>query len=132
MSGFDEFLKLARDLGRVHETAVPLLRAGMEASAKHVQGDWNDQLYSEGNAKLTRGGLSHDITSGAGLLGSTLEAEIGPKRGYKQSGIILLLEVGSVHNAPHGGGSGALQKNELEFEKTASETLLKAEKANDL
>lgn len=106
-----DFVQLVADLGKIPAVAHENVRTAVEQTAKAVQTGWNEQLYNDGHAFQTRGAISYDLIEGFAGVG----AEIGPRRGYRQAGIVLLLENGSVHNPPHGGGAGALEAQEDDF-----------------
>lgn len=128
-----EFTSLARDLGRITSPQVRRnVEKAVEQSAGRVKKGWNAKLYNEGHAKLTGKAISYDVGTAldlgiatdvqaaldAGDGSGTIVAEIGPRKGnHRQAGVVLLLENGSVHNAPHGYGAAALQEEEVGFEQ---------------
>lgn len=130
---FREFTQLSRDLGRISSPQVRRnVEKAVEQSARPVKDRWNAKLYNEGHAKLTGKAISYDVGTAldlglatsvqdaldAGDGSGTIVAEIGPRKGnHRQAGVVLLLEVGSVHNAPHGYGAAALQEEEAAFEQ---------------
>lgn len=115
---FTELTRLAADLGDAAETIGKPLRQAVEVTARHVKDDWNENLYTEGHAKLTGHSITYDIEGTASKDGSAITADIGAVTGSgKQAGIVRLLENGSINNPPHGAGSGALKANEDDFER---------------
>lgn len=127
-----EFTRFSRDLGMLTSPQVRRnVEKVVEHSARRTKDRWNAKLYREGHAKLTGRSISYDVGTAFDLgIGTTLEnalaagsgeatiiAEIGPRRGSgKQAGVVLLLEDGSVHNAPHGYGAASLAEEEADFE----------------
>lgn len=121
--------RLAADLGRVPGLAKRPLRAAITVSARNVKDAWNGRLYSAGHADRTRGSIDYDVTALEGFGVTEYQAEIGARRGTgRQAGVVLLLEYGSAHNAPHGYGAAALQQTEADFEHGLSLALQAAER----
>lgn len=126
----NDFTRLARDLGRLAgPEIVEAAQAALGTSAAAVADGWDQKLYREGHADKTgRRSVTFDVGVArtfhlwqtdilSGSDAATLVAEIGPRRGnHKQAGIVRLLENGSINNAPHGYGAGALQEHEAGYE----------------
>jgi hypothetical protein len=111
LSGLD---KLTADLLMAGVTVVPFVNKAIQVTSRNVKDDWNKNLYRAGHAKRTGYSITYDVTLRAGEVSS----EIGAVRGSgRQAYITRLLEFGSAHNAPHGAGAGALQKNQDDFVK---------------
>jgi hypothetical protein len=125
---FSELTALAASFGAVPAKAGPKIRKAIQVSSRNVKDAWNEKLYREGHAKLTGRSVTYDLIGHEGFGMTVLESEIGPKTGEgKQAGIVRLLENGSIHNAPHGYGSAALQENEADFEHGMDVALAQAE-----
>lgn len=140
---FSDLTRLTADLGKVGPGVVPNVEKALERTARNVKDAWNDKLYTEGHAKLTGRSISYDVgvarsfhlfaLDEGGYDAAALVAEVGAKTGSgRQAGIVRLLENGSVHNAPHGYGSGALAENESDFERGIDAALRDAERAAGL
>lgn len=138
---YTELSELARDLGNLSSPqVVEAVEKAVGHSALGVKNAWNASLYTEGHARLTGRSISYDVGTGQGMRlfaidpgdtagPGTIVAEIGPKGGQgKQAGVVRLLENGSVHNAPHGYGSAAIQENEADFEETIAFAIWAAER----
>lgn len=141
MSDFSELAKLARDLGKLSSPlVVENVTKAVEQSAARVKTAWNGKLYRDGHADRTGRSITYDVGVArqfnlfqtdvlSGADAATIVAEIGPKRGSgKQAGIVRLLENGSVHNAPHGYGAGALQESESSFDAALGFAIWAAER----
>lgn len=120
-SGLD---RLAADLAKVPGATDRTVPVALERTARRVKDDWNDALYRDGHANRTGRSISYDLL----ISRHEFWAEIGAVRGSgKQAYITRLLEYGSAHNPPHGGGSGALDKNTEDFvqgiQKAAADAL---------
>lgn len=130
---FSDISRLAADLGAVPARAGTFVRQAVEFTARNVKDEWNRQLYDVGHAKLTGHSVTYDVDAVAGAGGSAVTADIGPVKGSgRQAGLVLLLEVGSVNNPPHGAGAGALQKNQPDFMRGLGEALRDAERTAGL
>lgn len=121
-SGLD---RLAADLAKVPFASEKTIPKALAVTARHIKDDWNDNLYRDGHANRTGRSITYDLSHPSR---AEFEAEIGAVRGSgKQAYITRLLEYGSAHNPPHGGGSGALDKNTEDFvqgiQKAAADAL---------
>lgn len=117
---FSEVDKLVADLGTVAATAGQYVRKAVEVGARNVKDDWRDFSKAQltpGSARLFPFSISYDITSEAGPLSSTVQAEIGPDKDKPQGALGNLLEYGSVNNAPKSYGANALKANESDFQR---------------
>lgn len=136
-----ELTTLARDLGMLSgPLVVEAVTKATEQSAGRVKTSWNGKLYRDGHADRTGRSITYDVGTAHqfqlwqtdalhGPDAATIVAEIGPKRGSgKQAGIVRLLENGSVHNAPHGYGAGALAENEADFDASLDFAVWAAER----
>lgn len=110
---FSDFTRLAASIGDAGRAAPKFFHQALEVTAVDVKKDWNSNLYSSGHPKHTRGEISYDIEGDA----EGLSAEVGPRQGLPQAGIIKLLENGSINNPAHGYGAGALLKNRENLER---------------
>jgi hypothetical protein len=125
-SGLD---RLAADLSKVPGATDKTVPVALERTARRVKDDWNESLYRDGHANRTGRSITYDLL----LARHEFSAEIGAVRGSgKQAYITRLLEYGSAHNAPHGGGSGALDKNTDDFVHGLQEAAADALKAAGL
>jgi len=130
-----EVTQLAADLGEVPKVAGRYIRAAVEVTARKIKDDWNENLYSEGHARLTSKSVDYDIAVGHGFAGgefSWLRGEIGPNlttKSHLQAAIAGLIEEGTVNNPPQGVGAAALERAEEDFERGLSKALEDAEKA---
>jgi hypothetical protein len=126
MSDVSALSHLARDLGAVADGVAENLLPAMRGTAGLVKNAWNEKLYNEGHASRTRGSISYDVGVAHdfdllaldidAVRSSTLVAEIGPRTSRTQSGIVKLLELGSINNPPHGYGAAALDEHEGDYE----------------
>lgn len=110
----DTLASLAADLQRAAAVIVPATRPLIQASAAQIKEDWRSVFPWSGSLHLpleTRKGpglgkrLSYDTYSTA----SGATAVVGVNKGGAGD-LGHLIEFGSVNNAPHPGGPGALAK----------------------
>lgn len=103
----DTLSSLAADLQRAAAAIVPATRPLIQARAAQMKEDWRAVFPWSGSAHLPSLGshLAYETHS----TGSGAWAEVGVNKGG-QGNLGHLIEFGSVNNAPHPGGPGALAK----------------------
>lgn len=109
-NGLDE---LIADLDRAVKLTSPGVLAVVTKGALNVKKDWAQRWSGLSHAPSLGAAVSYDVTYGFG----GVKAEIGPDKARRQGALGNLLEFGSVNNAPHPGGTPALEAEAPRFEK---------------
>lgn len=139
---FSELEKLASDLGNVAATAGPFLLSALKVTSGNVKDAANDSIQSDNRSKRWKGiakAVDYDITTKAGMGGSSLESEIGynKTRYGDRARLGNLREFGApgadgVPLTPHNDLVNALHKNEGDFVRGVTAALNDAEKVAGL
>lgn len=112
---FSELMTLAADLGEAPRKMIPLVRAAVEITARHVKDDWKPEAQVSGGARAYASSIDYEMkldTDGS------IGAEIGPNLGRPGGGWGFLEDApGGVLSAPQHAGRKAAAKNEADFEK---------------
>lgn len=131
---FSELNKMAADLGRVPDDSGEFFRQAIETTARHVKDTARENAKGMAHAPAFPYSITYDVGVGydqsigqqamsviggaiSGARASVLRAEIGPDKNRAQGALGNLIEYGSVNNPPQGIMHGALQANEVDFEK---------------
>jgi hypothetical protein len=120
---FSGITRLAADLGRVPETAGPLIAKALVVSATKGKKLWQANAKAHvgaGHAKAYPYSIDYDITNNAGAngLANELTAEIGPNLGRAQGALGIVEETpGGVRGTPQGNARKALAAISADFEK---------------
>jgi len=120
---FSALTNLVADLGRVPETAGPLIAKALTVSATKGKKLWQANAKAHigaGHAKAYPYSIDYDITNnaGAGGLANEITAEIGPNLARAQGALGILEETpGGVKGAPQGNARKALAAISADFEK---------------
>lgn len=123
-----EVTQLATDLGRVAESAGPLVRKALEVSARNVRDHWRTGAAGMRHAPAYPASVTYDLSSFSGFGATVLEAEIGPDKDRPQGALGNLIEFGSINNPPQGQGQAALDATQDDFEKGLDMALDTAER----
>lgn len=107
---FSEVSKLAADLGRIPDEAMPNVRKAVQVTAFNVKADWRRAANRTG-----LGGYAADITYETKESRDGVEAEIGPTIGDAGSFGLVEDATGNVRSSPQHAGRDAARKNEDDF-----------------
>jgi hypothetical protein len=124
LDGLEDLLQTAQDT--VLDETKPVVKRG----AQNIKTDWRTRWHGLDNAPM----LEYAVTYDTSVDGTRVSAEIGPDKARRQGALGNLIEYGSVNNAPHPGGSPALDAEEPKFLKALEDMaarLLEGDKPGD-
>lgn len=104
--------RLVADLDKAISTAIPEITGVLSKGAFNIKKDWQGSWKGLKHAPALPYAVTYDIVVTPGAI----SAEIGPDKDRRQGALGNLLEYGSINNAPHPGGSPALDTEAPKFE----------------
>lgn len=113
----DDLNSLARDLGEVPKATAPFIRKAIEVTARHVKDDWKKNATGASHLFPAPPSVTYDMKGGEGIRGGSVEAEVGPEKGRKQSRFLGIVEDGAPTTPPKKYGQRALDSNVEDFEQ---------------
>lgn len=113
----DDLNSLARDLGEIPKATAPFVRKAIEVTARHVKDDWKKNATGASHLFPAPPSVTYDMKGGEGIRGGTVEAEIGPEKGRKQSRFLGIVENGAPTTPAKKYGQRALASNADDFDK---------------
>lgn len=118
----DGAAELKHDLNEAQQELRKDLKQVTSKGALNIKNDWAKRWreYAAYLPHLPRA-INYDLDVRDG--GLWVEAEIGVDQSKRQHSIGHILELGSVHNAPHPGGAPALKAEEPRYEQAIQDLL---------
>lgn len=127
-SDASELGRLAADLGKVADNAVPNIRKALDVTSGKIRKTWREKLGRSPTLPGLPGALSWDVTGEASLTGSVLQSEIGFDKQRYQGPLGNISEFGTPTVTGRGFGLASLHENEADFQRGLEIAIEQAER----
>jgi hypothetical protein len=121
-----ELDRLSVDLGQYGEEVAKDVDKALEFNARNIKDAWRDKVQGNEYAPRAPFSIDYERTGVATFAGSSVEYEIGARKGTgKQGGVVLLLEFGAPAKnlGARGSGLAAMSENVADLEKGIAKAL---------